>query len=97
MKSDNLGFADNLTITATRLPGGKFSIRSGTSQIETAILAIGCSLVIFRENPGPPHRRPRSKSPGLEVKAPETDDEWKRVPGRALCRYASLKRRYTKS
>ncbi len=39
MKLENMGFADNLTITATRLPGGKFSVRSGTSQIETVILA----------------------------------------------------------
>jgi hypothetical protein len=36
---DNLGSADSLTITASRLPEGKFSVRSGTSQIDTVILA----------------------------------------------------------
>jgi len=35
----NLGSADSLTITASRLPEGKFSVRSGTSQIDTVILA----------------------------------------------------------
>jgi len=39
MKLDNLGSADSLTITATRLPEGKFSVRLGTSQIDTVILA----------------------------------------------------------
>ncbi len=39
MELDNLGSAESFTITASRLPGGKFSVRSGTSQIETVILA----------------------------------------------------------
>ena len=39
MELDNLGSAESFTITAARLPGGKFSVRSGTSQIETVILA----------------------------------------------------------
>ena len=39
MELDKLGSADSLTITATRLPEGKFSVRSGTSQIDTVILA----------------------------------------------------------
>ena len=39
MELDNLGSAESFTLTATRLPGGKFSVRSGTSQIETVILA----------------------------------------------------------
>ncbi len=39
MKLGNLGSAESFTITATRLPGSKFSVRSGTSQIETVILA----------------------------------------------------------
>jgi hypothetical protein len=39
MELDNLGSAESFTPTATRLPGGKFSVRSGTSQIETVILA----------------------------------------------------------
>ena len=34
-----LGSAESFTLTATRLPGGKFSVRSGTSQAETVILA----------------------------------------------------------
>jgi hypothetical protein len=33
-KLDNLGSAESSTITATRLPVAKFSVRSGTSQIE---------------------------------------------------------------
>ena len=39
MEIDNLGSADNLTITAPRLPEGKFSVQSGTSQMDTVILA----------------------------------------------------------
>lgn len=39
MELDNLGAAESLTITAARLPGGKFSVRSGTSQVDTVILA----------------------------------------------------------
>ena len=39
MELDNLGSAESFTISATRLPMGKFSVRSGTSNIETAILA----------------------------------------------------------
>ena len=39
MELDILGSAESLTITATRLPEGKFSVRSGTSQIDTVILA----------------------------------------------------------
>ena len=39
MELDDLGSAESFTITATRLPGGKFSVRSDTSQIETVILA----------------------------------------------------------
>ena len=38
MELDNLGSADCLTITVTRLKG-KFSVRSSTSQIDTVILA----------------------------------------------------------
>ncbi len=33
------GSAENFTLTASRLLEGKFSVRSGTSQIETVILA----------------------------------------------------------
>ena len=36
---ERLGSAESFTITASRLPEGKFSVRSGTSQIETVILA----------------------------------------------------------
>ena len=39
MELDNLGSAESFTLTATRLPGGKFSVRSGTWNIETVILA----------------------------------------------------------
>ena len=39
MELDNLGSAESFTLTANWLPGGKFSVRSGTSQIETVILA----------------------------------------------------------
>jgi len=39
MELDNLGSAESSTIMATRLPGDKFSVRSGTSTIETVILA----------------------------------------------------------
>ena len=39
MELDKLGSAESFTIMASRLPGGKFSVRSGTSQIETVILA----------------------------------------------------------
>jgi hypothetical protein len=38
MELDNLGSAESFTPTVSRLPGGKFSVRSGTSQIETVIL-----------------------------------------------------------
>ena len=39
MQLDDLGAADNMTLTVGRLPDGKFSIKSGTSQIDTVILA----------------------------------------------------------
>ena len=39
MELDNLGSAESSTLTVSRLPGGQFSVRSGTSQIETVILA----------------------------------------------------------
>ena len=39
MELDNLGSAESFTLTVSRLPGGQFSVRSGTSQIETVILA----------------------------------------------------------
>jgi hypothetical protein len=39
MELDNLGSAESFAITASRLPGGKFLVRSGTSKIETVILA----------------------------------------------------------
>ena len=39
MELDNLGSAESFTLTVSRLPEGKFSVRSGTSQIETVILA----------------------------------------------------------
>jgi len=39
MGLDILGSAESLTLTASRLPEGKFSVRSGTSQIDTVILA----------------------------------------------------------
>jgi hypothetical protein len=39
MELDNLGSADSVTITATRFPEDKFSVKSGTSQIDTVILA----------------------------------------------------------
>ena len=35
MELDNLGPVESFTLTITRLPGGKFSVRSGTSTIET--------------------------------------------------------------
>ena len=35
MELDNLGPVESFTLTMTRLPGGKFSVRSGTSTIET--------------------------------------------------------------
>ncbi len=35
MELDNLGSAESFTLTVSRLPEGKFSVRSGTSQIET--------------------------------------------------------------
>ena len=54
MELDNLGSADSLTITATRLPEGKFSVRSGISNIETVILAIGCAGSRRREAGAPP-------------------------------------------
>ena len=69
-----LGAGDRVTIKADRLPGGKFKVRSGTSTVETVILAIGCSLVRFDPRladllPDPD----RAFEP--EVEAPETDDE----------------------
>jgi hypothetical protein len=39
MELDNLGSAESFKIMASRLRGGKFSLRSGTSNIETVILA----------------------------------------------------------
>ena len=39
MELDILGSAESLTPTVSRLPKGKFSVRSGTSQIDTVILA----------------------------------------------------------
>jgi hypothetical protein len=49
---DNLGVADSMTITVTRLPEGKFSVRSGTSQIETVILADQVLAAAFRPEAG---------------------------------------------
>ena len=51
MELDNLGSAESFPITVTRLPEGKFSVRSGTSQIETAIFPISrrnLRHVVFR-------------------------------------------------
>ena len=48
MELDNLGSAESFTITATRLAGGKFSVRSGTSQTETVILADHGALILLR-------------------------------------------------
>jgi len=39
MELEILGSAECLTPTVSRLPKGKFSVRSGTSQIDTVILA----------------------------------------------------------
>ena len=39
MELDIPGSAESFTITVSRLPEGKFSVRSGTSQIDTVILA----------------------------------------------------------
>ena len=39
MELDILGSAESLTPTVSRLPKGKLSVRSGTSQIDTVILA----------------------------------------------------------
>ena len=39
MEIDNLGSAESMTLTVLRLPEGKFSVKSGTSQIDTVILA----------------------------------------------------------
>ena len=54
MKLDNLGSADNLTIMATRLPEGKFSVRSGTSNIETVTLADRVLASALRREGRPP-------------------------------------------
>jgi hypothetical protein len=52
MELEKLGSAGSLTITATRLPEGKFSVRSGTSQIETVILADQVLAAAFRPEAG---------------------------------------------
>jgi hypothetical protein len=39
MELDILGSAESFTLAVSRLPLRKFSVRSGTSQIETVILA----------------------------------------------------------
>jgi hypothetical protein len=38
MELDDLGAHDSVTLTADRLPGDKFKVRSGTSSIDTVIL-----------------------------------------------------------
>ena len=74
MELDKLGFEESFTTTATRLPRGKFSVRSGTSNIETVILADRVLAGGARREAGHRLRRPRS-SPRPEVEAPETDHE----------------------
>jgi class 3 adenylate cyclase len=54
MQLDDLCSADSFTITATRLPGDKFSIRSGTSQIDSVILADQVLAGAFRSEAGRP-------------------------------------------
>jgi hypothetical protein len=56
MELDNDGSAESFTPTVSRLPGGKFSVRSGTSQIDTVILANQVLAGAF----GPEARRPPS-------------------------------------
>ena len=51
---DNLGSAESFRLTATRLPGGSFSFRSGTSQIETVTLANRVLAAAFRLEAGRP-------------------------------------------
>jgi len=48
MELDILGSAESFALTVSRLPGGKFSVRSGTSQIETVILADRVLAAAFR-------------------------------------------------
>ena len=52
MEFDILGSAENFTLTVSRLPEGKFSVRSGTSQIETVILADQVLAAAFRPEAG---------------------------------------------
>jgi len=75
MELDNLGSAESFTPTATRLPGGKFSVRSGTSQIETVILADRVLAAAFRPEGWPDLLPDPDRAPKPEVEAPETDGE----------------------
>jgi hypothetical protein len=53
MELDILGSAESLALTVSRLPGGKFSVRSDNSQIETVILADRVLAAAFRPEAGP--------------------------------------------
>jgi hypothetical protein len=54
MELDILGSAESFALTVSRLPEGKFSVRSGTSQIETVILADRVLAGAFRSEAGRP-------------------------------------------
>jgi hypothetical protein len=74
MELNILGSMGSFTLTATRLPEGKFSVRSGTSRIETVILADRVLAAAFRQRladllPDPDRASER------EVEASEAHDE----------------------
>ena len=79
MEPDNLGSAESFAITATRLPGGKFSVRSGTSQTETVILADRVLELRMRGGPIYVLRRrkaldPEDQFPNWELGGEAADD-----------------------
>ena len=116
-----------MTLTASRLPDGKFSVRSGTSQIDAVILADQVLELRIRGQLFHALRKPKatdaySRLEDLGRAEKMADDIWcdavtpaeryavtrrdavtwrgvtlsQARSGRAFCRYARLKRRYTK-
>ena len=71
MKLDDLSAAESHTITADRLPGGKFKVRSDTSSIETVIFADRVLAAAFRPEAGPTSSLTRIELPGPRSRHPK--------------------------
>ncbi len=82
--------ADSVTLTCTREPDGKFKVRSGTSSVETVILADQVLEVRFRQGSLHPLGRQGARPGG-----PAAVDEGRDRLGRERLGGAGWKRRFT--